>query len=349
VRSVTSLAGPAGGPELLESSIEVIAGFRVSAVQRDATPPDIAFDYAPRRAIVLRGVSFWPAWGVAEREGRLIVETAFSSSRVERLLERAYVKRTPARRLRGLCTTLHQGLPWHNHYHWLIESLPRVYALHNPAVRALGPVTILLAARLSDGERRLLDALLPEGTRIEPVSANARIRPDRFLHLPFLAADSNGYLPPEYTAWLRTHAYALFGASAASEPHRRIFMSRENAPKRHLTNERDVRAALQPLGFETVRPDELTLGEQVKIFSETAFAVGQHGAAFANMTFMRSGKVVEICTRNDPWHLRYLAESIGLRYGNVVDPDTPRHGSFTASVDLVYERVAAMLDSPAAS
>ena len=83
--------------------------------------------------------------------------------------------------------------------------------------------------------------------------------------------------------------------SQANERKRRVFISRVNARYRRLLNENELTPELKGLGFEVVRPEELTFAEQVRIFSECAIVLAQHGSGLTNIFFAPAGcRVLEI-------------------------------------------------------
>src|SRR5207245_2561163 len=114
--------------------------------------------------------------------------------------------------------------------------------------------------------------------------------------------------------WVRE---SLSGSADDRPPTRRLYVSRQGA-SRKVANERELYAALEPLGFEFVVPGRLAFGEQVRLFSEARVAVGPHGANFVNGIFSGQLTVLEffqpahvnwsICgvlsgVGHDHWHL----------------------------------------------
>jgi capsular polysaccharide biosynthesis protein len=85
----------------------------------------------------------------------------------------------------------------------------------------------------------------------------------------------------------------LFGERRSSAPpHRRLYASRATSWRRRVTNEDELLAALQPLGFETVVMDDLSVGEQARLFSEAEAIVGPNGSQLANVIFTQPDVVL---------------------------------------------------------
>jgi capsular polysaccharide biosynthesis protein len=101
---------------------------------------------------------------------------------------------------------------------------------------------------------------------------------------------------------------------------RRIYIDRSHATLRRLTNEPDLIAAMTAMGFVVVRPETMSLADQVRLFRGAETIVAPHGAALTNLGFCRPGtRVVELlmdayCN----WCFRNLAGLLQLRYDCVL-------------------------------
>ena len=97
---------------------------------------------------------------------------------------------------------------------------------------------------------------------------------------------------------------------------RRVFVSRDKAPRRQLRNEAEVWPMLADHGFEKVYLEDLSFGEQVELMRETAVLFAPHGAGLTNMMFCPEGaSIVEIADLTFPNPNFYaLAAAMGHRY-----------------------------------
>jgi len=80
------------------------------------------------------------------------------------------------------------------------------------------------------------------------------------------------------------------------ELNRRVFLVRHQSRGRYIENMDEVAKVISRYSFELVDADTLSIKEQIKLFSETGFLIGIHGAGLTNMMFRYPNKmkVVEL-------------------------------------------------------
>jgi hypothetical protein len=99
---------------------------------------------------------------------------------------------------------------------------------------------------------------------------------------------------PSVSKWACDFLRESFIPKDVAEPHRLIYISRNDALYRKIINENEVEDYLREIGFEIVQMSELTFLEQVKICAEARIVVGPHGAGLSNTVFCRDAKILEI-------------------------------------------------------
>jgi len=113
----------------------------------------------------------------------------------------------------------------------------------------------------------------------------------------------------------------------------RIFVSRANTKYRHLLNEKELLPVLNAHGFATVRFEDHSFMEQVRLSATSKLMMGLHGAGLSNMLFMKAGGLVSEFRRDKIYHNQcywHLADSIGLNYAYLFgqpDIDKPIEGN----------------------
>lgn len=76
--------------------------------------------------------------------------------------------------------------------------------------------------------------------------------------------------------------------SPTIRPGLKIYISRQDASQRRIINENHLLSELTPKGFIPVLMSQLTVKEQIRLFSEAEVIVGPHGAALAFTIFMNN-------------------------------------------------------------
>lgn len=202
-----------------------------------------------------------------------------------------------------------------NYAHWLYRYLMRLAALDERP--DLASLPLLVGEDVKPYQRDSLALLGYGDNSLIAVPRNSAIQ-CRDIQVPICL-----WSTPDRVShgiqWLRRRILENVG-TPPGQPARRIFISRRDAPSRHMTNEDEVVDALEPLGIERVELGALTFSEQVSLFAQAELVVGPHGAGFANLIFAPAAcRVVELVS--DPIaHMsdfRVIQEIIGQQ-GTVV-------------------------------
>ena len=122
--------------------------------------------------------------------------------------------------------------------------------------------------------------------------------------------------------WAVAGVRALFDTAPRAR-HRRLLISRADAKFRRIVNEPAIAGLLAPLGFETIIPGALSLGDQIAAFRDATHVVGPHGAGLANILFCAPGTHVleAFHPHYGTWTYAILGPSLGLHYASLVAHD----------------------------
>lgn len=140
---------------------------------------------------------------------------------------------------------------------------------------------------------------------------------------------------------------------------RRIYIDRRRSDRRRLANETDVVNSLVPLGFVALKPETLSIEDQVRLFRGAEAIVAPHGAGLTNLGFCRAGCVVLELQMDSyvHWLFRHLAALRGLSYDCVVGSELQQsppaqssvhHATWQVSAAHVAAAIAHMLEAQAA-
>ncbi|MFY0607969.1 MAG: glycosyltransferase family 61 protein [Cyclobacteriaceae bacterium] len=130
----------------------------------------------------------------------------------------------------------------------------------------------------------------------------------------------------------------------------KIYISRNRGSKRCLLNEDDLLPVIEKGGFQVVYTEELSIKEQINIFSRAEVLMSIHGAGLTNMVFMEEGRaVVEIRNKSTDHMVNCflaLADTVGLEYNYLLGdmiPQLGEHREIDYSMELELEKLRIFL------
>jgi len=304
------------------------------------------------RSIVLPPISLHDIAGAAIRASG-IIQTAGGALLFESVKRPGHLLRSSELRLRprsiirrdgvGTTITLADRVP--NYFHWLIDMVPRLYALEQRG----GPITLVVPRDAPAFVDALVERVVTDAVTIERCPRGIAMAFDSVRLSPFTTVWSHGLLRPEIVTWLRTR---LVGSPEVRPPGsgRRIFIQRRGTRARTIENEEEVLRALRPFNLEPVRPELLPLAEQLDLFVHAELIVGPCGAGLTNMIAADRAAVVDINPggRNGmPFHPSFwsLAHSCGHRYVVVPHAAHLHTPSYVVDAARVRAAVEVALDS----
>jgi capsular polysaccharide biosynthesis protein len=198
-----------------------------------------------------------------------------------------------------------------NVFHWLIESLPRLYSLASYP----RPIALLMPDTLPAARREQLAACLPLNVGLRLVPTNVRLRVERFVLPSFLTTQWDfACPPPDHLTYLRQRLLKAAGLSPSAAAGERLYISRDRARVRRVVNEAAVLDVLRPLGFRPCHLEDLPFVEQMRLFRDTPIVIAPHGAGLANLLFAGRIPVLELTSRAVSPVYFFLALALGQDY-----------------------------------
>lgn len=98
-------------------------------------------------------------------------------------------------------------------------------------------------------------------------------------------------------------------------PFRKIYISREKAVKRKITNEENVIALLKQYNFEIHYFEQYDLDKQINLMKESICLIGVHGAGLSNMLFMNKNSfILELRNTGDKINNCYYSLASDLQH-----------------------------------
>lgn len=173
------------------------------------------------------------------------------------------------------------------YYHWMMESLPRLWLLQKYQQETGQKIPVLLSQPLPDFAMETLklfgiaDVLFWTDTYGE---ANTLLLP--------MAINGTGIPSPYVMSQVSQQLIAGIGKlPEINAP--RIYISRKNTHKRRVINEDELMPLLEKHGFVSFTLENMTLAEQIALFKQAEIVIGAHGAGFSNCIYSEKIKLLE--------------------------------------------------------
>ena len=168
--------------------------------------------------------------------------------------------------------------------HWLLEELPRLLML--------------------GGDRTTLTVIAHQAAFIREAFvfggfSRAVIEARRYSHfqceqliIPSLVGRAGCPTPRVVGLLTKFTEPLLISSSGQGE---RLYITRENAGRRRVSNEAELWRHLEVRGFKKIRLEDLKWADQINAFAHAKVVVAPHGAGLANLVFCQPGvRVVEL-------------------------------------------------------
>lgn len=180
-----------------------------------------------------------------------------------------------------------------NYFHWLLDALPRLHLLEVVGISLADIPYIGIVSRNNSFRQETLAMLRINPNKIIELKKYPHIKAKKLIVPSFPGQTGN---PPAWSCrFLRSQLLPYAAPKCSTQNLRRIYISRNDARYRRVTNEPEIVEILQGLGFELVKLQFLSVTEQISLFLNAEVVISPHGAGLANVVFCRPGtKVIEL-------------------------------------------------------
>lgn len=200
-------------------------------------------------------------------------------------------------------------LPDNGYFHFLIEDLPRYLEAIQFSPKSLS----IYSSRSSNYVRDFFQIIQCQSKSVDaPIKVRSLILSEKI---------RNGIMTATDLVHLREFQKRI-PISAPSD--RKIFVYRSDKSgssrftERSLSRQNQIMNQMEKQGFKTVVLENLTLLDQMKLFSGANTIAGFHGAGLANQIWMRpGGEVIEFTGIRRTHHFSHLARLSGHAYSQV--------------------------------
>jgi hypothetical protein len=217
------------------------------------------------------------------------------------------------RRFAGAHISLLAGAE-NNYYHSLLLSLARLGAVPENYQAAAAGILVAKGATRQNEVLALLD-LMPS-LAVEEVERDETLHVEKLILQLGVCAESAFH--PCVADFF--HAVSTNVAKHGKPTPPRFYIDRGGSNLRPLINERELINALIGHGFVVVRPETMSVADQVRLFRGAETIVSPHGAGLTNLGFCRPGtRVIEMLPDSFcNWCFRHLSGLMQLNYDCVL-------------------------------
>ncbi|MFM8901607.1 MAG: glycosyltransferase 61 family protein [Burkholderiales bacterium] len=202
----------------------------------------------------------------------------------------------------GPCVLLGGGAAT-NYYHFLHEHLSRLAVLDEFGVNH-SQMRYVVGQGLQPFQREYLDLLgIREDQLVE--MPDAGVLEFATLLAPVPLGRGGNFTSSLIATWARSRLVSACRAVPGGR--RKLFLSRAGTTRRRIVNEAELFGVFEAYGYEFISPEELSVRDQIILFSQATHIAGSGGAALTNMLFMPpGGQVLMLNNRYIPSHARNL-------------------------------------------
>jgi hypothetical protein len=240
--------------------------------------------------------------------------------------------------------------PWFNYYHWICESIFRLWMVR----QQLDKLILILPDFYKDADF-IMGSLEPFGIKNIYYIPNGKSLMVKNVCLPQIKPICDSYNSTHLKQVREFYRnYVLLEKKISFNPVNKLYVSRQLTTRRKVTNEEEILKILIRYGFTIFHPENFTFLEQVAIFSGVRYLVGTHGSGLTNLLFMAKGtSLLELHKdkTNDLDHpsplFWYMADALEINYFHqVCDTDGKEdyfEGDYIVDPQLFEQNLIKML------
>jgi len=235
---------------------------------------------------------------------------------------------------------LHLDWAKSNIFHWLIDCLPRLYALIRINEQN---INLIYNANIDKKQLEMLNFFLNNRFKLTSIGSNEVWMIERYIFPSFTSNNCSGYLSKEYLDFIKERIIIGYSIDV-SDRNNRIYLSRKRVEKRKLLNEEVVFQLLQRYNFKRIYPDDLTFKEQVQIFNSAKIVISVHGAGLTNIIFSENLKVIELHPpKKIKTHYFMLSKALKFKYRYIIGYDLDKKLNFRVDLSKIEDVIKELL------
>jgi hypothetical protein len=278
-------------------------------------------------------------------KNRFVIEQ-YTSQKKNPLIGARAVSRRDITNVKGKVAHLSLSGLENNYYHWCIECLGRLHLIRQAGIM---PDYYIVSTKMLF-QKQLLALLQIKDENIIRAQEGIWLQADELIVPTFInnweycdyrgfVGYSKKYLPSWIGQLYKDLGKPKWGVA-------KIFISRKKAKYRKLLNEEAVLQMLSKYDVVSICLEDLSVDEQINVFSSAAIVIGVHGAGLTNIIHCsKTARVLEIFPEyyHDPGY-RILANALGLEYSFIIGNTEnisvhPQQEDLVVSISLLEDAV----------
>jgi hypothetical protein len=196
------------------------------------------------------------------------------------------------------------------YFHWFLDALPRLLT----AEKYLAETMVILPAKFKNRDYIISGLKIFKVKNIRWVEKNEVLAIKKLI-IPAHIAPSGNYDPKIIRALIEKIKNYCANKRQLSLGDK-IFISREKAERRKISNEKEILPILSKYGFKKIILEDYSWEDQLGICQNANHLIGNHGAGLTNLIFMGAGgKILELGgEQNQFYHYFSLAKAADIKY-----------------------------------
>ena len=124
-------------------------------------------------------------------------------------------------------------------------------------------------------------------------------------------------------------------------PEEYVYISRSSSKTRHVENEQELIDRLSQFGFRLYTLENMSVAEQVRLFTKAKVIIAPHGAGLTNMIYCKQPKVIEIFGEDNYNQGFFMTLCLGLggKYTAIVASKIYANGNLEVDIESVVSKV----------
>lgn len=279
---------------------------------------------------MFKNIKFYGDTGFLVFNSKLVLESSYNIFRYclrSMHFQGLHVKR----KIKGVYTSI-MYWDYNNYYHFLIDNLPRLYAISKIKE---SEISLIVPKNYRKFYLDIIKLFLDKRFKIVYISLNEVWEIERFYFPSFCSNVNNHcryYIPKLYLDFMKNKIFESLNIKKRSQ-NKRIYISRKKAKVRRLLNEDQLFRILKKYNFKKVYCEDLPFKKQVELFNSAEIIIAPHGAGLTNIIFSENLKVIEMFSPTYVAHNYFmLCKTLNFHYSYIIGYDP--NDNFDFRIDL---------------